>query len=57
MDIPLAYLLILFFIFHFLYLIDKCPFGISIVIRISFKIDDYLFYTHEFYTDLLDYGV
>jgi len=27
---------ILFFIFHFLYLIDKCPFGISLVIRISF---------------------
>ena len=27
---------ILFFIAHFLYLIDKCPFGISTVIRISF---------------------
>lgn len=26
----------LFFIAHFLYLIDKCPFGISTVIRISF---------------------
>jgi hypothetical protein len=25
-----------FFIFHFLYLLDKCPFGISMVIRISF---------------------
>lgn len=27
---------ILFFLFHLLYLIDKCPFGISTVIRISF---------------------
>ena len=27
---------ILLFIFHFLYLIDKCPYGISMVIRISF---------------------
>ena len=27
---------ILFFIAHFLYLIDKCPFDISMVIRISF---------------------
>jgi len=27
---------ILFFIADFLYLIDKCPFGISTVIRISF---------------------
>ena len=27
---------ILFFIPHFLYLIDKCPFGISTVIRVSF---------------------
>jgi len=27
---------ILFFIAHFLYLIDRCPFGISTVIRISF---------------------
>jgi len=27
---------ILFFIAHFLYLIDMCPFGISTVIRISF---------------------
>jgi len=26
----------LLFIFPFLYLIDKCPFGISMVIRISF---------------------
>lgn len=27
---------ILFFIAHFLYLIDRCPFGISTVIRLSF---------------------
>jgi len=27
---------ILFFLPHFLYLMDRCPFGISIVIRISF---------------------
>ena len=27
---------IFLFIFHFLYLIDRCPFGISMVIRISF---------------------
>jgi hypothetical protein len=27
---------ILFFILHFLYLIDKCPFDISTVIRVSF---------------------
>jgi len=31
-----SFLAILFFLFHFLYLIDKCPFGISTVIRISF---------------------
>jgi len=27
---------ILFFLAHFLYLIDRCPFGISTVVRISF---------------------
>ena len=27
---------ILFFLAHFLYLIDRCPFGISTVIRVSF---------------------
>jgi len=27
---------ILFFLAHFLYLIDNCPFGISTVIRVSF---------------------
>jgi len=27
---------IFFFIFHFLYLMDRCPFGISMVIRVSF---------------------
>jgi len=27
---------LLFFLAHFLYLIDKCPFDISMVIRISF---------------------
>jgi len=27
---------ILFFLAHFLYLIDRCPFGISMVIRVSF---------------------
>jgi len=27
---------LLFFLAHFLYLIDKCPFGISTVIRVSF---------------------
>ena len=29
-------LAILFFLFHLLYLIDKCPYGISTVIKISF---------------------
>lgn len=30
-----SFIAILFFIFHLLYLIDKCPFGISTVIRVS----------------------
>jgi len=33
---PLYIVAILFFLAHFLYLIDRCPFGISTVIRVSF---------------------